>query len=901
MTRLSASNIVLQGGTVKVVTNAYTWAGPTNRIWFAATNFVMYPNAVIDANYGGFSRTNGPGAGGIGVTAVYGGAGHGGRGGVGNSRSPGGIPYDDPAAPVLPGSGGGHATLGGDGGGAVKIDVPSGTVTVNGTITANGRNYLGTHGAGGSGGSVFITCNTFAGGITGLLSAKGGNGSNYGAGGGGGRIAVVYDLVAQASAPKFLVRMDTTPGLTGFRAGERGTAYYPDLQCLSETMSNLFWNVTLMTPGFTNWTVNRLTLSNCYFAVPYSNFVLTVSNHASFYFGGVGLPGNALFDVGGNLSMTGTSRLDIGPGATNALNPLYGAQVSVTGAMTVSAGSWVYPVSDPVNGGSVLFRAGRLTVDAGAGFNADYAGYMFGTGPGSNAYVYSGAGYGGGGGAGSSGATRGPTYGNPLAPEDCGSGGSQQYGGAGGGLIRIDVTNGTITLNGTLTATGESNLGTHGAGGSGGGVYLRCLNMAGGTNGLIAVRGGGGGANNGGGGGGGRIAVVYNVTNQAGTWPGVKLSARRGPDGVTAFAGVSRASQDGTIYLPDTSIIGNTMGNGLFQDGRVILPGFTNWAPAFLVISNCAFTLENPLPRITVAGDVTIIAGTLGLIGDFRFRCGGNLRLTNAASLALYAGPTNGLAVDYSGQVAVTGAVTLAPGCWIYPYSDYNDGGSPLFRAGSMTVATGAGFNANGTGFQPFTGYGKGGTYGGGGYGGRGGQGVSGTPGSTNGNRYMPLYCGSGGYAMNTGGSGGGAIRIETDGVLMLDGTLAANGDGGYGTHGAGASGGAVYIRCRAFRGSASGLLTTRGGDRQGNNSGGGGGGGRIAVWVNVSEDRMAAYIADGSGRVLESQTVPGFGGTWSVTNGSGVYNWPDARGALPGTASFFLSTLKKGTLLLVR
>jgi hypothetical protein len=96
-------------------------------------------------------------------------------------------------------------------------------------------------------------------------------------------------------------------------------------------------------------------------------------------------------------------------------------------------------------------------------------------------------------------------------------------------------------------------------------------------------------------------------------------------------------------------------------------------------------------------------------------------------------------------------------------------------------------------------------------------------------------------------------------------------------------------------------LLTTRGGDRQGNNSGGGGGGGRIAVWVNVSEDRMAAYIADGSGRVLESQTVPGFGGTWSVTNGSGVYNWPDARGALPGTASFFLSTLKKGTLLLVR
>ena len=73
------------------------------------------------------------------------------------------------------------------------------TLTLDGTISANGEygGPLTDMAGGGAGGSIFITCGTFAGGTSGVLSARGGDatqrdGSNTG-GGGGGRIAVWRD------------------------------------------------------------------------------------------------------------------------------------------------------------------------------------------------------------------------------------------------------------------------------------------------------------------------------------------------------------------------------------------------------------------------------------------------------------------------------------------------------------------------------------------------------------------------------------------------------------------------------------------------------------------------------------------------------------------------------------
>ena len=67
----------------------------------------------------------------------------------------------------------------------------SGTITLDGTITANGTSGSSQHNAGGSGGGIYLSCRKLAG-TSGTLSAKGGDGKASGSegGGGGGRIAI---------------------------------------------------------------------------------------------------------------------------------------------------------------------------------------------------------------------------------------------------------------------------------------------------------------------------------------------------------------------------------------------------------------------------------------------------------------------------------------------------------------------------------------------------------------------------------------------------------------------------------------------------------------------------------------------------------------------------------------
>ena len=86
------------------------------------------------------------------------------------------------------GSGGYSSPAGGAGGGSIRLIV-TGTLTNNGTITANGTGAGGCSG-GGSGGSIYTTAGTLAG--TGVFQAGGGSGAGCSAGGGGGRVAVYY-------------------------------------------------------------------------------------------------------------------------------------------------------------------------------------------------------------------------------------------------------------------------------------------------------------------------------------------------------------------------------------------------------------------------------------------------------------------------------------------------------------------------------------------------------------------------------------------------------------------------------------------------------------------------------------------------------------------------------------
>ncbi len=907
-TRLSAADIRIEGGTV-TLPNAFTWLEPSNRIWLAAgTNFFLASNATLNANFKGYATTNGPG-GGISQSGGGSGAGHGGWGGRNAPNNRGGSPYNDPTAPIAPGSGGGHTSYGGAGGGAVFIDASNAVVSIHGTITANGQSGTTTHGGGGSGGSIYILCKRFQGSTNGLLRVRGGNGVAGGGGGAGGRIAVVYDPAEQATIPNPGVRMDGYPGRTEtirVRIGESGTGYYPDTRFITPTLDGgLFYDVRLIIPNFTNWSVHDLIVSNCLVHFVHSNFVLIVSNNAQFYNGGIGLQGNAEFHVAGSFVMTNKGFLQLSAGPTNGIAPYYGALLSVTGDMRLENNSWVYSISDGTNGGSPVFRMANLFISTNSGFDASEWGFQPTYGPGAGA-TYStsggGAGYGGFGGCFAGGAQQGPVYGDPAFPEYCGSGaGNATLSGAGGGLIRIEAPNGTVTLHGSLLANGQGSLYTHGGGGSGGGILVICSNIAGSSTGLIRARGAAGNLN-GGGGGGGRIAILYNPTAQGGLWPGIRLDVRRGDDPAPG-RGYGRSSEDGTVWLPDTAILSPTMIEGRLQNTRLLIGNVDSWSPSSLFVSNCSFVLEQTNFALSVGGPMTILNGSVGLKGDFRITVSEDLILSNSASLNLYGGPTNGLSTDYSGLVQIGGSAVVSSGCWVNIFSDWQEAGTPFFRAHYLRIAPNAGFNASGTGFRSGLGYGAGTSNGGGGYGGKGGGGnaTSYNGGPTYGSRYTPLHAGSGGQNASLGAPGGGLIRIETSGPFLLGGSLLANGDSGYSVHGGGGSGGGIFVRCATFQGTPSAVLSAKGGNRNGTYNGGGGGGGRIAVWIGVSQNQMDAYIADGSGRVMETNAPPGWEGTLSVTNGSGFYDPPSTRAAEPGTASFFVSTAVPGTLMILR
>ncbi|TAK04069.1 hypothetical protein EPO34_02840 [Patescibacteria group bacterium] len=166
-----------------------------------------------------------------------GGGGHGGAGGNGHTGSPGGATYDSATAAVLFGSSGGtvdSTTVGGTGGGAVRLSV-SGTFTHNGSITANGGSgyiHAGIGGSGGgSGGSIYVTTAAIEG-TTGTFSADGGAGydQTYDAGGGGGgRIAIEYQS-GSFSFDSSDFSASGGPGPGAATAGDTGTVYLVDTQ-----------------------------------------------------------------------------------------------------------------------------------------------------------------------------------------------------------------------------------------------------------------------------------------------------------------------------------------------------------------------------------------------------------------------------------------------------------------------------------------------------------------------------------------------------------------------------------------------------------------------------------------------------------------------------------------------
>ena len=199
-TAQTVTNIVVNGGTLTHSDNSTTQAHVLNIT--ASGDITIGASGTVSADglgYDGQGNNMGLGAGpGLYADNKGGGGGYGGAGGAGDhvGATGGAAVADCENNPNIIGSSGGaydFNNAGGSGGGLIILTASSGTVTVSGTVTADGANGPEDAG-GGSGGGIKITSDILAGDPS-SFTATGGNtlgGFANGGGGGGGCVYVGY-------------------------------------------------------------------------------------------------------------------------------------------------------------------------------------------------------------------------------------------------------------------------------------------------------------------------------------------------------------------------------------------------------------------------------------------------------------------------------------------------------------------------------------------------------------------------------------------------------------------------------------------------------------------------------------------------------------------------------------
>ena len=391
----------------------------------------------------------------------------------------------------------------------------------------------------------------------------------------------------------------------------------------------------------------------------------------------------------------------------------------------------------------VWIACSNLTVLGKGKIDVVGMGYLGGTGTAASSYA---SGYGPGGVASYGGGTHGgyggnntsALYGVVSAPTNPGSGGASSTtvpseGAKGGGVVTIEA-DGTVMVNGSITASGEAGNGYGGAGAAGGSIWITCRSIVG--TGSVSAAGGNGKINAvvGAGGGGGRIAVDYNGSaQQQASVPGITFSVAGGTSAGVLNVSGWQFGDLGTLWFTDNQFL---KGN-LAHKGQWLSPAASGaWSLDTLVISNGWLRFPASGGVLTVTNDVLVTGSGTGLdLGGNTFRTipvvgqsykpvnylfsapashelrvGGALTLTNSANMRVYSGVTNG-AADYGVLVSVTGAFSLAAGCTTYLYSHWTNGGSPRLEMRDMNLASGAGVNADGGGFGGDVPYGPGGVW----------------------------------------------------------------------------------------------------------------------------------------------------------------------------------------------
>ncbi|HEX6904370.1 MAG TPA: carboxypeptidase regulatory-like domain-containing protein [Thermoanaerobaculia bacterium] len=546
----------------------------------------------------------------------------------------------------------------------------------------------------------------------------------------------------------------------------------------------------------------------------------------------------------------------------------------LTGATaTVKSGATLRPAA---GGGELrMTLTGKLTVEANASLDVTGTGYAGGDAAHPDGYAPTGvtgsttlAGGSHGGRGAWPGA--GEVYDSVYAPKLAGGGGAYynhlNLPGAGGGVVWIEA--GEVELGGTIVAKGQPAC----VSGAGAGGTVRISTGVMGGAGRIDASGGNrscGGSLNGG--GGGRVAIV------TGTWNGFDPEAQ-----VTAWGGATYDSPKtyasaGTVYHRKT---GDAYGTLLIDAGETNGVDNKNLVTELPVLGSGMVTATE-----VTGGDLWVSAGAgfaakwLGAwvrlrgasgadLGAFEVKeidGAGRLRLASASAAtgaASYQGEyrfdrvavKNGAGLDaqdpllatdstFDGESELAGALTGATstvkaGAILRPAR-----GSELRIAlsGKLTVEATGSLNVTSKGYAGGTaahpeGYAPAGVTGsvdaaGGSHGGQGGKGVLATgAGEVYDSVFTPRYAGGGGGFKtgdsDTGGTGGGVVRIDA-GELVLNGTIEARAEGRCGP-GSGA-GGTVSIVAGVVGGA--GTIDVSGAPVSCSSSYvNGGGGGRVSI-----------------------------------------------------------------------
>ncbi len=522
----------------------------------------------------------------------------------------------------------------------------------------------------------------------------------------------------------------------------------------------------------------------------------------------------------------------------------------------------------------VHLECSNLTIAANGTINVSEGGFIGqskkdGLGPGFGAYSATGGGHGGIGHPFHGRYEFANTYDDPVMPALPGSSGGAYagFGGNGGGVVFINAAN-AVRVDGKIIANGGAGSGVGGVGGlggAGGSVLINCATFEGADTGLIETSGGGDGS------GGGRIALHYNPALQAGVSAQPEVVFRARPGGATNYAAAM-----GSLYLSDSSWVTPPLNcfDCVWLHGEW-LTNLSFFSDIFLT-NSVGFATEHA--NVNIAGNVMISNACLGLGPGAHFHCN-DLVFTNQASMTIMSAfvtmPEEVTTTPlYGALVEADGEIVLNNGCWIYPqvfprpYNGVNNtnGLAALVQAGAMTIATNAGVNSDKFGFpggsmitdQWGNGEGAGAGPGFAIYGIRaathGGLGGGGNIALYYGNRYAPVFPGSGGApgsATVSGASGGGAIRLKIAGLLTLDGILTANAS----EDGNGA-GGSIFVSAAELHGSETSRLSADGST--------GGGGGRIACAINLpshEQDSIFAGKEPSQKTVVVSETYGNFRG----------------------------------------